>query len=94
MIINLIQGDLKVFGVRPLSKHYLSLYPDEFREYRMKFKPGLIPPFYVDMPKTLSEIIESEEKYLEAYERNPLKTDIKYLIRAFGNIAFRRARGN
>jgi lipopolysaccharide/colanic/teichoic acid biosynthesis glycosyltransferase len=94
MIINLIKGDLKLFGVRPLSKHYLSLYPESFQKYRHNFKPGLIPPYYVDMPKTLEEIIESEKCYLEAYEKRPLLTDLRYFGKAFYNIIIKRARGN
>lgn len=94
MILNLFQGDLKVVGVRPLSRHYFSLYTKELQEKRIDSKPGLLPPFYVDMPKTLDEIIESELKYLKAYERNPLLTDIRYFFSICGNIVFRRARSN
>ena len=94
MIINLIRGDLKLFGVRPLSRQYLKLYPDDFQEYRKNFKPGLIPPFYVDLPKTLEEIIESEKRYLEAYQRNPIKTDIRYFIEAWKNIIIKKVRSN
>jgi hypothetical protein len=60
MIYNWLKGDLKLFGVRPLSHQYLSLYTDELRKLRTTLLPGLIPPFYADMPKTLPEIIESE----------------------------------
>ena len=94
MLFNLLRGDLKVFGVRPLSPHYLSLYPPEVQAFRKKFKPGLIPPFYVDLPKTLDEIVDSEVKYLKAYERSPLQTDVKYMFLAFRNIFLRGARSN
>ncbi|NVO21356.1 MAG: sugar transferase [Bacteroidetes bacterium] len=92
MLFNLVKGDLKLVGVRPLSKHYFNLYTRELKEKRTKHKPGLIPPFYADMPKTLQEIMASEMKYLNEYERHPILTDIKYLWKAFVNIAFRRAR--
>ena len=92
MIINLLKGELKLVGVRPLSNHYLSLYDKELRDIRKKFKPGLIPPFYADMPKTLQEIIDSEKRYLDAYEKNPIRTDIKYLLMAFNNILLKSAR--
>jgi len=92
MIINLLRGDLKLFGVRPLSKHYLSLYPQSFQEYRKKFKPGLIPPYYVDMPKSIDEIVESERRYLEAYEQHPWQTDFRYMIKAVYNIIIKKAR--
>ncbi|NVO01723.1 MAG: sugar transferase [Bacteroidetes bacterium] len=92
MFINLFRGDIKLVGVRPLSEHYLSLYDEEFRNYRQKYKPGLVPPFYADMPKTLEEIVDSEKKYLELYEIKPFRTDIKYFFKAFYNIIFKNAR--
>jgi len=94
MIFNVIKGDMKVVGVRPLSKHYFNLYSDELKEKRTKIKPGLVPPFYADMPKTLEEIMESENRYLDAYNKNPLWTDIRYFFTAFYNIVFKRARSN
>jgi lipopolysaccharide/colanic/teichoic acid biosynthesis glycosyltransferase len=92
MVINLLKGDLKIVGVRPLSKHYFSLYSDELKEKRTRHKPGLVPPFYADMPETLDEIMASEMKYLSAYERHPLITDFRYFWMAVWNIGFKRAR--
>lgn len=92
MVLNLLNGDLKLVGVRPLSSHYLSLYTDELRQERNKVKPGLIPPFYADMPKTLEEIMDSELRYLKAYQKSPFKTDVSYFCKAFINIIFKRAR--
>ncbi len=94
MLANLLRGDLKIVGVRPLSRHYMSLYPQDFQEYRKQFKPGLIPPFYADLPKTLEEIVASEARYLQASERNPFWTDVKYLFKAAYNILIKRARSN
>lgn len=94
MIINLVKGDMKIVGVRPLSKHYFSLYTKELQEKRIYSKPGLLPPFYVDMPNTLDEIINSELKYLKAYEERPLLTDVRYFFSICGNIIFRKARSN
>jgi lipopolysaccharide/colanic/teichoic acid biosynthesis glycosyltransferase len=94
MILNLLNGDMKLVGVRPLSKHYFNLYTEELREKRIKYRPGLVPPFYVDMPKTLEEIMDSESRYLDAYRKNPIGTDIKYFFLAFWNIIFKRARSN
>ena len=92
MIYNILKGDLKLFGVRPLSNQYFSLYPEEFRKIRIQYKPGLIPPFYRDMPKTLDEIIASEKEYLRQYDKHPFTTDCKYFFHAFYNIIFKRAR--
>jgi lipopolysaccharide/colanic/teichoic acid biosynthesis glycosyltransferase len=92
MLINFLRGDLKLFGVRPLSQHYFDLYTDELKEKRIRYKPGLIPPFYVDLPKTLPEIMDSEMKYLTLYEQDPFRTDFSYFFRALYNIVFRHAR--
>jgi lipopolysaccharide/colanic/teichoic acid biosynthesis glycosyltransferase len=94
MLVNLFRGDLKIVGVRPLSQHYFNLYSKELQEKRIKTKPGLIPPFYVDNPKTLEEIMASEMKYLDAYEKHPYRTDIKYFFKAIYNIIFKRFRSN
>ncbi len=94
MLINWVKRDLKIVGVRPLSAHYLSLYPEDFRERRKNYRPGLVPPFYVDLPKELDEIIESEQRYLDAYDKHPILTDWKYFWKAFDNIVFKRARSN
>jgi len=94
MFINLIKGEMKIVGVRPISKHYYNLYTEELKEKRILSKPGLIPPFYADIPKTLEEIQESELRYLEAHEKNPLLTDWVYFWKAIYNILFRRARSN
>ncbi|MEX2370670.1 MAG: sugar transferase [Bacteroidales bacterium] len=92
MLINWMKRDLKLVGVRPLSEHYFNLYDKELQEMRVRTKPGLIPPFYADMPKTLQEIQASEKRYLEAYFKQPWKTDWRYFWQALGNIVFRNAR--
>ncbi|MCK5765126.1 MAG: sugar transferase, partial [Bacteroidales bacterium] len=92
MLFNLLKGDLKIVGVRPLSQHYFDLYYEELREKRIKIKPGLVPPFYTDMPKTLEEIQESELRYLDAYDKRPFLTDMRYFWKAMYNIVFRKAR--
>ena len=92
MIINLFRGDLKVVGVRPISQHYFNLYSKELQEKRIKFKPGLIPPFYADLPETLEEIQESEMRYLEAFEKRPVRTQFRYFFKAIYNIIFKHVR--
>jgi len=92
MLFNFIKGELKIVGVRPLSDHYINLYDEDFRKRRLKYKPGLVPPYYVDMPKTIPDIIHSEEKYLNEFDKNRIKTDIKYFAKALNNIIFNNAR--
>ena len=91
-LYNWLKGDLNFIGVRALSEHYYSLYPKDLQEKRINFKPGLIPPYYADLPKSFDGIIESERTYLNQKEKSPLFTDLKYFIKALSNIIFLGAR--
>lgn len=93
MFINILRGEMKLVGVRPLSKQYYELYEPLLQEKRIRFKPGLLPPFYADMPETLEEIQESELRYLRACENNSeLITDLKYLMKILRNILIKRVK--
>lgn len=95
MFINLLKGDMKLVGVRPLSKQYFSLYSPELQELRVQFKPGLLPPFYADMPKTLDEIQASEMRYLKlCKEQGVFRTDWQYFWKIVYTIIFKRARSH
>lgn len=91
-LLNWLRGDVKLVGVRPLSKHYFNLYSPELQQRRIRVKPGLIPPFYADLPETLEEIQASEMRYLDAYEKAPLRTDFRYFRRAVYNIVWKGAK--
>ena len=92
MILNWLKRDLKLVGARPISKQYMGLYSQEHQERRKQFKPGLVPPYYADMPKTIEEIEKSEKLYFDAYEKNPVRTDVKYFLKVFKNIMFMEKR--
>jgi len=92
--INYFSGEMKLVGVRPLSKQYFELYNKDLQSRRIKYKPGLIPPFYADMPADLEEIQASEIKYLDLYDRHPFFTDFRYFWKSWWNILFRKARSN
>ena len=66
------------------------------KQKRILSKPGLVPPFYAQFPtpKTLDEIQDNEMRYLEAYEKSPFITDVKYFFKAFYYIIFKKARSN
>ena len=92
MIINFLKGQLNIIGVRPLSTGYFNKYPQDLKDLRIKVKPGLIPPYYADMPKNFNEILDSERKYIIQKIESPLKTDLIYFFRAIINIVFKGAR--
>lgn len=92
MLFNLLKGDMKIVGVRPISEHYFGLYPTSLQNLRLKHKPGLLPPFYADMPESFDEIVQSEIRYLKSYEAAPLQTDWYYFTRIVKNIFINKAR--
>ncbi|MFA7214410.1 MAG: sugar transferase [Candidatus Cloacimonadaceae bacterium] len=92
--LNFFAGDLSLVGVRALSEHYFKLYPADMQELRLTVKPGLLPPFYADMPSSFEEIVESERRYLQQKMAHPWLTDWKYFWKGVWNILVNRARSN
>lgn len=90
MILNFLKGDIKLVGVRPLSRTMFDTYPPELQDKRTRCKPGLIPPFYIDHPKTFDELFASEEKYLDEYFKHPFLTDCSYFFRTMWSILFKK----
>jgi lipopolysaccharide/colanic/teichoic acid biosynthesis glycosyltransferase len=91
-LVDFLRGDLSLVGVRALSEQYYSLYPEDVKQLRSIFKPGLVPPYYADMPKSFDEIVSSERDYFLRKQKHPFITDIKYFFKAFYNIIFKQAR--
>ena len=71
---------------------YFLKYPKFLQELRVKIKPGLIPPYYADLPNNFNEILLSEENYIKKKLISPIKTDIIYFFKAIWNILFKGAR--
>ncbi|MCK9557388.1 MAG: sugar transferase [Candidatus Cloacimonetes bacterium] len=94
MLVNLFRGDIKLVGVRPLSYPKLELYPHDLRVLRRQYKPGLVPPYYAKLPKTVDEHHQTEKEYLQCYDKHPLATDWKYFWKSVWNILVKRARSN
>ncbi|RLC47853.1 MAG: hypothetical protein DRH57_03295 [Candidatus Cloacimonadota bacterium] len=92
MLINWFHGELNLVGVRPLSQDFFNRYPDDLKKERVKYKPGLIPPYYADLPNSIEEVWESERKYLAKYKQHALLTQIRYFWKALVNIIFKNAR--
>ena len=91
-IYDWVKGKVNIVGVRALSEHYFSLYPKDLQDLRTQFKPGLVPPYYADMPNSFDDILESERTYLKRKTEKPFSTDFVYFFKAFYNIVFKGAR--
>ncbi|MCX6269024.1 MAG: sugar transferase [Bacteroidetes bacterium] len=94
MLLNVMKGEMKIVGVRPLSKHYFGLYSEELQQKRIKVKPGLIPPYYAQYPTplTIEDVQKNEMEYLMNFEKSPFRTDLRYFFKAMNHIFLKRAR--
>jgi len=88
------RGDIKIVGLRAMSRHYFSLYPKEFQALYRKVKPGLIPPIFSESTSGFNEIVAVEQKYLEGYLKHPVRTDIRYLFATIKDILFKGVRSH
>jgi lipopolysaccharide/colanic/teichoic acid biosynthesis glycosyltransferase len=91
-LVNLFRGQFRLVGVRPISAALFNKYPEDLQKERIKNKPGIIPPFYADLPNSMEEVYDSERRYLMRFQKSPLKTDIQYLFKALYNIIIKRVR--
>lgn len=91
MLWNVLKGDMKWVGVRPLTQHFYSLYTPEMQKLRIKVKPGMLPPFYYERktPQGLDEIQASERRYIESYLEHSFRTDWRYFWGTVTNILIR-----
>lgn len=93
-ILNVLKGDLKLVGLRPVSEVYFNAFHQEYKDMRINYKPGCIPP-YVALNKKPSkkEVIEAEYEYIKMKKSNPYTTDFLLFFRALRNIIFFNKRG-
>ena len=94
MFFNFFNGDLKLIGFRPLSDSMLNKYPKEFVSIRNRYKPGLIPPYYIDKPSSFNGLIESEKHYISEYQKRAILTDILYFHKFMKALLFKGIRSS
>ena len=92
-LINVLKGELKLVGVRPVSQRYMQDIPEDILKLRLQFKPGCIPPYVaLNMKSDIHSVLEAERIYLNDKINKPYSTDTKYFFKAIFNIVFRRRR--
>jgi lipopolysaccharide/colanic/teichoic acid biosynthesis glycosyltransferase len=92
-LINVLKGDMKLVGVRPVSPRYFEDIPKHLQELRSKQKPGCVPPYVaLDRKPSVEGVLKAEEEYLLEKQRNPYFTDTRYFFRAIFNIIVKKKR--
>ncbi len=91
-LIDWFRGKIKLVGIRAMSQHYFSLYPEEYRDLYYKVKPGIISPIFDENTDGFDDIVRIEREYLKRYLDNSIKTDFKYFFITLKHI-FKGVRG-
>lgn len=92
-LINVLKGDLKLVGIRPISQRYFEDIPLDLQQMRLKHKPGCIPPYVsLNRKSNVTSVLEAEREYMLEKEKHPYTTDTKYFFTAIFNIVFRKKR--
>jgi lipopolysaccharide/colanic/teichoic acid biosynthesis glycosyltransferase len=90
-LVNMLRGEMKLVGLRPLSQVRFDEFPDDLKAERIKYKPGCIPPYVaLNMPGD-KQRVEAERIYIHDYNKRPYITDAKYLCKAIYNVIFKKA---
>lgn len=92
-IANMIKGEMKLVGLRPLDQAFFNSLPQGLKQERVKHLPALMAAIYADRPQNLPDRFASEIKYLSQHSKNPLWTDVKYFFRILWSILFQGQRG-
>lgn len=82
-LFNVLKGELKIMGVRPVSKTYFDKIPQELKEKRLRHKPGVIPPYVsLNVGGNLEDVLSAELKYLNEIEDQGFKVELAYFFKA------------
>jgi lipopolysaccharide/colanic/teichoic acid biosynthesis glycosyltransferase len=92
-LLNVLKGDLKLVGIRPVGLRYLQDIPEDLRELRSKHKPGCIPPYVAfNKGSNVDSVQDAEREYLIKKNKNPYFTDTICFFKAIWNIVVRKKR--
>jgi lipopolysaccharide/colanic/teichoic acid biosynthesis glycosyltransferase len=79
-LLDWLRGYIKIVGIRAMSRHFFSLYPDDYKTLYKKVKPGILAPLFDEKNDGFEDIVKIEQHYLESYLGKPIATDIKYFF--------------
>lgn len=93
-LINVFTREMKLVGLRPLSKVRFDEFPEDLKKERIKYKPGCFPPYVaLNMPDEKMNI-EAERIYLRDLKAHPYTTDFRYFLKSVYNIMLNKIRSS
>jgi lipopolysaccharide/colanic/teichoic acid biosynthesis glycosyltransferase len=86
-LYNLVRGDLKLVGIRPMTRRTWERYPKEVINRALLQKPGLCGISYAfERTERAEDDVNQMVQYLDDYDRNPVECDREYFGRIVHNI--------
>ena len=82
----MLKGNMKLVGLRPLSRERYNEFPDDLKLERIKYKPGCIAPYVALKMPDDKKNIEAERIYIRDLLRHRYLTDFRYFLKAAYNI--------
>jgi len=94
-LINVIKGEMKLVGIRPVSEIYYNDLPIEVQKMRIKHKPGCIPPYIAFNYITKKEmIVKAEIDYMKIRADKTFLYDFGLFFKSLYHIFFKKQRGS
>jgi len=90
---HILKRELKLVGVKALTRQEYNRHPEWLQIERLRYRPGLIQPHHADLPESEIEFFTSEANYLAAYRQKPIRTDIRYFLKAVTNVFIKKKKG-
>jgi lipopolysaccharide/colanic/teichoic acid biosynthesis glycosyltransferase len=92
-LFNILKGEMKLVGVRPVSQRYFQDIPEDLQKLRNTQKPGCIPPYVaLNVSPDVESVQNAERIYLMEKIQRPYTTDLRYFFKALFSIIVRRKR--
>jgi lipopolysaccharide/colanic/teichoic acid biosynthesis glycosyltransferase len=93
-LLNVLKGEMKLVGLRPLSRVRYNEFPEDLRRERIRFKPGCFPPYVaLNMPDSTRNI-EAERIYIRDLSAHRYTNDIRYFLKSVYNILTSKIRSS
>lgn len=92
-LINIARGEMSWIGIRPASRDFYELLPEDVKEGQKKYLPGLVNQLYADDVKTWDDMVGSMRNYLQLKSKHGEIIDFVYFLRFLGNVLFGGTRG-
>ncbi|MEZ5173506.1 MAG: sugar transferase [Bacteroidia bacterium] len=92
-LVNVLKGEMKLVGVRPVSERYFQDIPPDLQKLRMTQKPGCIPPYLaLGLKSSVQDVQKAEREYLQEKLKRPYTTDFRYFYKALYHIIIKKKR--